>query len=83
MYDIHFYFLKKFFRSTPMAYGDSQARDQIRAVATFLCQSHSNTRSKPPQQQLGIQAESATYITAHGNARSPIQWVRPGIEPTS
>ena len=34
------------FRATPVAYGSSQARDPIRAVATGLCQSHSNTRSE-------------------------------------
>ena len=36
-----------FFRATPAAYGGSQARDQIRAVAAGLCQSHSNVISKP------------------------------------
>ena len=30
-----------------MAYGDSQARGQIGAVATSLCQSHSNAGSEP------------------------------------
>ena len=30
-----------------MAYGCSQARDQIGAVAASLCQSHSNTGSEP------------------------------------
>ena len=29
------------------AYGGSQARGQIRAVAAGLCHSHSNTRSEP------------------------------------
>ena len=33
------------FRATPAAYGDSQARGQIGAVAAGLC--HSNTGSKP------------------------------------
>ena len=37
----------------------------------------------PQPQQHGIQADSATYTTAHGNARSLIHWARPGIEPTS
>ena len=36
-----------------------------------------------PQPQLGIWAPSATYTTAHGNARSLTHWVRPGIEPAS
>ena len=31
-----------FFRAEPLAYGVSQARGQIRAVATGLCHSHSN-----------------------------------------
>ena len=35
------------FRVTPVAYGDSQARGRIGAVAAGLCQSHSNARSKP------------------------------------
>ena len=43
---------------TPMSYGDSQARGPIRAAAASL---HHNNR---------IQATSATYTTAHSNARS-------------
>ena len=35
-----------FFRATPVAYGSSQARGQIRAIATSLFHSHSNSRSK-------------------------------------
>ena len=38
------------FRATPVAYGDSRARGQIRAVATSLHHSHSNARSEPRQQ---------------------------------
>ena len=49
-----------FFRATPGAYGSSQARNLIGAVAASLQHSHSNTRAKP----------SATYTTAHGNAGS-------------
>ena len=37
----------------------------------------------PEPEQLGILAESVTYTTAHGNARSLTHWVRPGIEPVS
>ena len=37
----------------------------------------------PEPQQLGIQAASATYTTAHGNARSPTHWARPGTEPAT
>ena len=33
--------------AAPMAYGVSQAKGLIRAVAACLCQSHSNTGSKP------------------------------------
>ena len=33
------------FRATPEAYGGSQARGLIRAVAAGLCHSHSNTGS--------------------------------------
>ena len=36
-----------FSRATPAAYGDSQARGLIGAVATGLHQSHSNARSEP------------------------------------
>ena len=44
------------FRAAPMAYGNSQARDQIRAVAAGLHHSHSH--------------RSSTYTTPDGNARS-------------
>ena len=57
-----------------MAHGSSQARDPIRAVAASLHQSHSNC---------GIQAASATYTTAHGNARSLTHWATPRIEPST
>ena len=39
-----FFFL--LFMATPLAYGGSQARGQIGAVATGLYHSHSNARSK-------------------------------------
>ena len=35
------------FRATPTAYGGSQARGRIRAVAASLRQSHSNVGSEP------------------------------------
>ena len=41
----HFIYL--FFRAAPEAYGDSQARGLIRAVATGLHHSHSNAVSEP------------------------------------
>ena len=58
-------------RTTPVAYGDSQARDWIRAAAAGC--SHSNTRSKL----------LLVYTTAYGNARLLTHWARPGIEPVS
>ena len=41
------FFIFCLFRATPMAYGCSQARSQVGAVAASLCQNHSNARSKP------------------------------------
>ena len=41
--------------ASPVAYGESQDRGQIQAVATGLCHSHSNARSElfmHPTQQL-------------------------------
>ena len=48
-----------FFRATPMAYGNSQARVQIATIVATLCHSHNNARSK-----------SVTYTTAYGNTGS-------------
>ena len=39
-------FLFIYFMATPVAYGSSQASDQIRAAAVGLFPSHSNTGSK-------------------------------------
>ena len=60
-----------FLRAVPMAYGGSQAKSLIGAVAAGLHHSHSNTRSEL----------SETYTTAHSNTRSLTYWARPGIEP--
>ena len=60
------------FRATSVAYGSSQARGQIGATAASL---------HPQPQQRQIWATSATYTTAHSNAKSLTHWVRPGIEP--
>ena len=49
------------FRATPVAYGGSQIRGRIEAVAVRL---HHN------QKQHRVSATSSTYTTAHGNARS-------------
>ena len=61
------------FRAIPAAYGSSQARGPIRAIAASLHQS----------QQCQIWATSATYTTVWGHARSLTHWVRPGMEPVS
>ena len=42
-----FFFFFAISWAAPSACGGSQARDQIGAVATGLCQSHSNTGSEP------------------------------------
>ena len=47
-----FSFLFLLFRATPEAYGNSQPRSQIRAAATNLHNSHSNTGSKPQMQPI-------------------------------
>ena len=43
-----FCFVFCLFRAAPTAYGGSQTRGLIRAVAASLSQSHSNLGSKPP-----------------------------------
>ena len=40
-------FFLPFFRATPTAYGNSQARGQVRATAASLGHSHSNAGSEP------------------------------------
>ena len=69
-------FLPSFFlfRAVLAAHGGSQARGRMGAVATSL---HHSSR------QLGIQAASSTYISAHGIDESLTHWARPGIEPAS
>ena len=42
-----FFLVFGLFRAIPTAYGGSQARDLLRAVAVSLSQSHSNARLKP------------------------------------
>ena len=64
-----------FFRATHAAYGGSQTRGQIGAVATRLHHSQSNARS--------IQATSTTYTSAQGKAGSLTHQGRPGIKPAS
>ena len=62
------------FRATPAAYGGSQAREPIRAVAA---------RSTPKPQRRQIRATSVTHTTAHGNTGSLTHGARPGMEPAS
>ena len=57
-----------------MAYGSSQARGRIGTTAAGLHHSHSKCQ---------IQAASATYTTAYGNAGSLTHWAGPGFEPAS
>ena len=54
------FFVFCLFRAAPVAYGGSQARGQIGAVAAGLHHSHSDTGSKPhlqPTQQLSAMAD--------------------------
>ena len=48
-WELFFFFFLSFclFRATPTAYGGSQARGQMGAIAAGLHYSHSNARSKP------------------------------------
>ena len=55
------------FRAAPAAYGGSQARGLIGPTAAGL---HYSCQLTPQAQQCQIQAVSATYTTAHGNAGS-------------
>ena len=76
-YSIYMRIFVNFFRGVgvaPMAYGCSQARSRIWVGSCWAI---------PQPQQCGIQAVSATYITAHSNARYLTYWARPGIEPAS
>ena len=44
---LFFFSLCLLFMAAPVAFGSSQARGQIRAIAACLCQSHGNARSEP------------------------------------
>ena len=63
-----------FFQAMPTAYGGSQARG-----SNWSC----SCLPTPPSQQCQIRAASATYSTAHGNARSLTHWAGTGIKPAS
>ena len=58
---IFYFFVFCLFRAAPAAYGGSQARGLIGAVAAGLHHSYKQCQS---------QATSAAYITAHGNTGS-------------
>ena len=60
-------------RAAPGAHGGSQAMGRIRAAATSLHHSHSNS-------DLSM---SPTYTTAHGNDGSLTHWAKLGVKPTS
>ena len=60
------------FRAAPKAYGGSQARGSIGAIAARLCQSHSNS---------GSQLRLTYAMWDHSNVGSLTHWARPGIEP--
>ena len=60
-YYYYYYLSFVFFRAASRAYGGTQARGPIRAVAAGLYHSHSNAH---------IRAASATHTTAHDNTRS-------------
>ena len=71
MIQFFFFCLFVFSRAAPAAYGSFQARGSNRGCC---CQ------PTPEPQHRGIQAESATYTTAHSNAGSLTHWARPGIK---
>ena len=71
---IHFSCIFLLFRTTPVAYGGSQARGQIRTIVTGLCHSHSNARSELPPRPVPQFVATPDPFT---------HWVRPGIKPTS
>ena len=61
---LSFFFLSFFFlfTATPMTYGSSWARGQIRASAAGLCHSHSNARSLSHQARPGIEPASSWML---------------------
>ena len=71
-----FFFFWSFclFRAAPKAHGGSQARGSNRSCSC---------RPTPEPQQCQIQAMSAVYTTAQGNAGSLTHWARPEIEPAA
>ena len=72
--DFNFFFFFVFLG--PTAYGGSQARGLIGAVAASLSHSHSHSHSQ-------IRAASVTYTTAHRNPNSLTHGARAGIKPAT
>ena len=73
VYNFFFFFFVFLGLHSQEAYGSSQARSQIRAIAPGLTW----------PQQCQIPATSVTYIIAHGSAGSLTHWETPKIEPAS
>ena len=69
-----FFLVFHLFKAAPIAYGCFLARGSSQSCSHWLM---------PEPQQCRIQAVSATYTTAQGNARSSTQWARPGIHPAT
>ena len=70
----HFFFFFAVSKAAPEAYGGSQARGLIRAVAAGLHHSHSNAGSKPclrPTAQLMATATSDPQPTKQGQGLNP------------
>ena len=64
-----FFFFFPLFKAVPAAYGSSQARGGIRALAASLYHSHSNTGSKPclrPAPQLVAKQGQASNLNSFG-----------------
>ena len=57
-----FVFVCCLFRAAPSAYGGSQARSQIGAIATGLCHSHSNAGSSTYQARQGIKPKTSWFL---------------------
>ena len=67
-----FIYLFLLFRASSVAYGSSQARGLIAAIAAGLHHSHSNIRSEP--------SLWPTQLKAMPN---PTHWAKPGIKPST
>ena len=63
-----FLFFFNLLRASPTAYGGSQARRLIRAVAPGLRQSHSNTRSLTHCVRLGIEPTTSWFLVRFASA---------------